>query len=127
MTTEKVLEITVPALLALILGWLISSYKKASHEDLEALRKDLEQGQQEFEKRVVNPLSDRTKSLESRAETFATRAELRESVLDLKGLIAGYRLEVKEGLNDLRADLRARPRLPRQTRYANEQHEDEDQ
>lgn len=69
MSVESLIQSAVTALVSIVLGWLIASFRKLSPGQLDA-----------FEERVINPISKRVDKLEERSEHFCTRDELKEAV-----------------------------------------------
>ncbi len=115
MTIEHIFQIALAVFGTAIATWVLSSFTKASKKDLDEAYKEFERQTQqvkeqiaEFERRVVNPLVIRLERVELRSEGYVTRAELKESIHDLKELINAGQERIKGDLKTLFFEVRKR-------------------
>jgi septal ring factor EnvC (AmiA/AmiB activator) len=94
----EVWKLFLPAVLSGLLAWLYASLTKVSkNEHKESL---------ERVEKLIEKQSDRNSRFEAELNNKVSRAELKESMHDLKDSIQQMRAELKEDFQNLRAELR---------------------
>lgn len=99
MSYETILEKVFTVAISGSLGWLISAATKVSNSKLEKAIGDLE-------RRVILPIVTRVERLESKADSFATRSDVKEIVLDLKTAMNASHQEIRSTIKGLFRELR---------------------
>jgi hypothetical protein len=110
MLFEKILTVLISA----ALGWMISAATKVSNKSLEKTIGDLE-------KRVITPLVSRVERLETKAESFVTRGEVKELIGDLKNSVESRQVEIRSTLKVIYRELQLRNDRKRTSGLAEEE------
>lgn len=101
MNTDPILEKILTVVISASVGWLISSVTKVSNKSLEKTIGDLE-------KRVITPIISRVERLETKAEGFVTRGEVKELISDLKSSMESRQVEIRGTLKGIYRELQLR-------------------
>ena len=99
MSYELIWEKLFTVLISAAVGWLVSAATKVSNSKLEKTIAELE-------KRVISPLVTRLERLESKAEGFATRNDVKEIVTDLKSAMEARQVEIRGTMSGIFRELR---------------------
>lgn len=105
----EVWKLLLPAVLSGLLAWLYSSLTKVSkNEHAEALKAQDAKWVEKYAglEKIVEKLSERNSRFDQALNDKVSRAELKESMHDLKDSIRQMREELKEDFQTLRAELR---------------------
>jgi hypothetical protein len=99
MNFEPIIEKVFTVVISAAVGWLISAATKVSNTKLEKAIGELE-------KRVISPVVARVERLETKADSFATRADVRELISDLKSSMEARQVELRVTMNGIFRELR---------------------
>jgi hypothetical protein len=99
MNFEPIIEKVFTVVISAAVGWLISAATKVSNTKLEKAIGELE-------KRVISPVVTRVERLETKADSFATRADVRELISDLKSSMEARQVELRVTMNGIFRELR---------------------
>jgi hypothetical protein len=94
MMMNDLVKTAITVIVSAAVGWLLSSLTKVSSQQL---GKTID----ELEKRVLTPLTVRVEKLETKAEHFVSRHEVKELIGDLKTGLDSRQIEIRATLNNL--------------------------